>query len=140
LEGFKRWWELLQFRKRPYVQAAEGWVEKVDAARQKIEQTDEGIAREARILQLSRRTLARELEEKTLQDIEEIVASYATIMESGGSSPQVATAEKDYQRVGAILDAARQQLEEVEARRKEIETENRSKDRQRRIGGNPLVR
>jgi predicted esterase len=140
LEGFERWWQLLQFRKRPYVQAAGGWVEKVDAARREMEQSDEAIAREARILQLSRRTLARELEDKTLQDIEEIVASYATIMESGGDSPQVATAGKDYHRVGAILDAARQQMEELEKQRKEIESENRGTDRQRRIGGNPLVR
>jgi hypothetical protein len=140
LDGFQRWWELLQFRKRPYVQTSEEWIEKIDAARQKMEQSDKTIAREAKILQLSHRTLARELEKITVQDLEEIAAAYATIVKSGGESPQVKTAKRDHQRVRAILDSARQQMEEAEKRRREIEIENQQEKQQRGIGGNPLVR
>lgn len=140
LDGFRRWWELRQFRKRPYVQAQEGWLEKVDAARQEMEENNPAIAREARILQLSQRTLARELEEMTVQDLEEIAAAYATIVESGGESPQVKTAKRDYERVSAILDSAYQQMKEAEKRRREIENENRQKEKERGIGGNPLAR
>jgi len=140
LDGFRSWWELLQFRKRPYVQTSKEWIAKVDAARQKMEQNDEAIAREAKILQLSLRTLARELEEMTVQDLEKIAAAYATIVKSGGESPQVKTAKRDHQRVRAILDSARQQMEEAEKRRREIEIENQQEKQQRGIGGNPLVR
>lgn len=140
LQGFPRWWELLQFRKRPYVRASEGWVEKVDTARQKMEENDPAIVREVKILQLSQRTLARELEELTLKDLEEISAAYATIVEAGGTSPQVKTAKRDFQRIGAILESAHQQLEEAEKRRQEIESENQQQERKRGIGGNPLVR
>jgi len=140
LDDFPRWWELLQFQERPYVQASEEWFQKVVTTRQEMEKNNEAIAREAKMLQLSRRTLARELEEKTFEDLEEIAASYATIVRSGGKSPQVKTAKRDYQRLNKILDSAREQLEELEKRRKEIENENRERTRQRPIERNPLIR
>lgn len=138
--AFERWWALLEFQERPFVQAAEGWEQRVFESRLEMEQTDESIAREVRILQLSRRSLAKELEVKTLPILEEIVSGYATIMESGGDSPQVAVAALDFERTGAILDAGRKQFAEAEQRRKEIEVDNGFDNDRRRIPRNPLVR
>lgn len=110
--GFEKWWGLVEFAERPFVKAATGWPEKVAQARELVEKEQE-IAREVRILGMSRRLLAREIGKKSLQDLEEIVAGYAQIAESAGDSPQGPVASQDYDRVAEILDLAHQQQEQA---------------------------
>lgn len=139
-QTYERWWGLVEFRERPFVRAVDGLLERVDAARVELEGNHESIAREHRILQLSRQSLAKELEPKTLPVLEEIVRGHATIMESGGDSPQVEVATLDFQRTSAILEAAREQFAAADAKRKEGEVGGGFSNGRRRVPANPLVR
>lgn len=138
--AFERWWALVEFGDRPYVQVAEGWREKVEAARLKIETINSSIAREARILDLSRQSLAKETQVKTLSRLESIVTGFKQIVDSGGDSPQVEVASYDLERATAILAAAREQFAASEAQRKEVEVGGGFGNGRRRVPRSPLVR
>jgi predicted esterase len=112
LDGFEKWWALVDFRERPFVRAA-SMVEQVDSLRGELEK-EPALAREANLLRESRRLLAREIGKKTLKDLEEIVLGYARIEEAARGSHQGEVATKDRQRVFEILEAARREQEALE--------------------------
>ncbi|MGJ8724272.1 MAG: hypothetical protein ACSHYB_06930 [Roseibacillus sp.] len=132
---FEKWWSLVEFSERPFVAESVAISLKGDTLREEMEK-DPQIEREARILKESRRLLAKEIGKKTLQDLEEVVAGHARIAEKATDSPQGKVAAKDYERVGKILDYAREQSRGTQLRGAEVKPETEK----RRIPMNPLVR
>jgi len=137
LEGFEKWWALIEFRERPFVRATEGLADKIDRLREEVEQ-DPATAREGRILKESRRLLRREIGMKTIEDLEKICAGYERIVKGAPKSPQGEAAKNDHQRVAKNLEMAREQQAEMERRRKELEVDD--KIERRGIPLNPLIR
>ena len=138
-DPFERWWSLLEFSERPFVSASPDLAVKVDGMRKAMEE-EPPIQREARILKESRRLLAKEIGKKTLPDLEGIVAGYARIAETAKNSPQGEVAAKDYQRVGEILDYAREEFGKPETQKPETEVKPETGRGRERSLRNPLVK